>query len=79
MNSKEKVLGPGIGRILKKISLTVRNWTLFCQNTPKSLLIMYFSRLSGKGPLAVRISDRRGSLHQVVPPNFAVQGAAADL
>ena len=63
MDSEETVLGPGIGRTLRKISSTVQNWTLFSQNTPKSLLIMYFSELSEKGPLSVRISDRGGGLH----------------
>lgn len=45
----------------------------------KHLLTVRFSGLSGKGPLSVRISDRGGGLHQVIPPNFAVQGAATDL
>jgi hypothetical protein len=54
-------------------------WTLFQQNTLDYLLAVGFSELSEKGPLSVRISDRGGGLDQVIPANFAVQGAATDL
>ena len=68
-----------LGRILGKISFTVRNWTLFSQSTPEYLLRVGFLGLSEKGPLSVRISDRGSGLLQVIPANFAVQGAATDL
>ena len=57
----------------------VSNWTRFQQKTLEYLLRVGFSGLSGKGPLSVRISDRGRGLLQVIPANFAVQGAATDL
>ena len=53
-------------------------WTLFQQDTPEYLLAVGFSGLSGKGPLAVRISDRGGGFVEVIAANFAVQDAAAN-
>ena len=44
-------------------------WTLFRQNIPEYLLAVRFSGVSGKGPLSVRISDRGGGPHQVMPMN----------
>ena len=40
---------------------------------------MGFSGLSKKGPLSVRISNRRGSFLHAVATNFAIQSTAADL
>ncbi len=68
-----------MGRILGDICVSVQNWTLLFQKTPEYLLVVTFFRLSGKGPLSVRISDRCSGLLQVIPANFAVQGAATDL
>jgi hypothetical protein len=74
-----KVLGRRLGGKLGKVNNTVLNWTLFGQKYAQYLLTVKFSELSEKGPLPVRISDRGGGLHQVIPPNFAVKGAATDL
>ena len=76
---EETVWGLRRGRILGKISFTVRNGTLFSQSTPEYLITVGFLGLSEKGPLSVRISDRGRGLLQVIPANFAVQGAATDL
>ena len=76
---EETVWGLRRGRILGKISFTVRNWTLFSQGPPEYLITVGFLGLSEKGPHSVRISDKGGGLHQVIPANFAVQGAATDL
>jgi hypothetical protein len=64
---------------LGKIRISVSNWTLFWQKTGEYLVKIGFSRLSKKGPLSVRISNRNSSFLQAVAPNFDIQLTTADL
>jgi hypothetical protein len=64
---------------LGKIGFLVSNWTLFSLKTPECPITVGFLGLSKKGPLSVRISNRRNTFIKTVAPNFATESTAVDL